>query len=332
MLLLAGLIPLATASAAPLRTAPVVAAGFVHPSDVTFAPGENGRLYVVEQRGIVRVVARGRVQRRAFLDIRRLVRTTLLDGLFSIAFHPGYTHDRRFYVDYVGRDGRLKLVEYRGSHTRTLLDVALGTDHYGGALAFGRDGDLYVGIGDGSVAAAAQDPASLRGKIVRLDVDDAAPVPEIVALGFRNPWRFAFDARGGLYVGDVGADSWEELDYVPSGASAPPNFGWNLYEGRHRTKAPLPDQPAAVTAPLLEYRHPAKGCAAVVAGPVFRGRYYYADLCNRWVRTFRLVDGRVTDNRREVLTVPDGTVSFGQGPRGAVYAVSLRGRLYRLAG
>src|SRR6188472_4478992 len=152
--------------------APVVASHFAHPSDVTFAPGQARRLYVVEQRGLVRVVVRGRTLPRPFLDIRPLVKTSLLEGLFSMAFHPRYTTDRRYYVDYVGKDGRLKLVEYRaGRAARTLLDVALGKDHYGGALAFGRDGLLYVGIGDGNVAADAQNPDSLRGKIIRLDVD-----------------------------------------------------------------------------------------------------------------------------------------------------------------
>lgn len=313
--------------------APIVASHLTQPSDITFAPGQAKRLYVVEQRGLVRIVAGHRVLPRPFLDLRPLVKRSLLEGLFAIAFHPRYAQDRRCYVDYVGKDGRLKLVEYRdGRPARTLLDLAVGTDHFGGALAFGRDGRLYVGIGDGSVAADAQNPDSLRGKIVRMDVDATEPKPEVVALGFRNPWRFAFDAYGGLFVGDVGADTWEELDYVPPARPAPPNFGWPLYEGRHRTKQPLPAPAPALTAPLLEYRHPKKGCAAVVAGPVYRGRYYYGDLCQRWVASFRLVDGRVTGYRRETFTIPDGVVSFGQGPRGGVYAVSLGGRLYRLLG
>jgi glucose/arabinose dehydrogenase len=251
-----------------------------------------------------------------------------------MAFHPRYTTDRRYYVDYVGKDGRLKLVEYRaGRAARTLLDVALGKDHYGGALAFGRDGLLYVGIGDGNVPADAQNPDSLRGKIIRLDVDAVDPQPELVATGFRNPWRFAFDTHGGLFVGDVGENTWEELDYVPAERAEPPNFGWPLFEGRHRTTQPLPAPPPALTGPLVVYRHPAKGCAAVVAGPVYRGRYYYGDLCNDWVASFRLVGGRAVDNRRERVFVPDGSiVSFGRGPRGAVYAVSLLGKLYRLFG
>ena len=318
-------------AAAQPPSAPVVASRFVHPSDVAAAPGEPNRLYVVEQRGLVRIVVRGRVLPRPFLDLRPLVRTSLLEGLFSLAFSPAYARDHRFYVDYVGKDRRLKLVEYRdGRPSRTLLDLALGVDHFGGSLEFGRDGLLYVGIGDGSAAADAQSPDSLRGKIVRLDLDVTAPTPELVALGFRNPWRFAFDPRGGLFVGDVGADAWEELDYVPPASTTIPNYGWNLYEGRRRTKTPLPAQVPPVTPPLLVYAHPRKGCAAVVAGPVYRGRYYYGDLCQRWVASFRLVNGRVTGNRREPYMVPDGIVSFGQGPRGAVYAVSLGGKLYRL--
>ncbi|MFL5946070.1 MAG: PQQ-dependent sugar dehydrogenase, partial [Gaiellaceae bacterium] len=242
-LLLCALVAAATASGAapPVRVSAVVARGFVQPTDVTFAPGEQRRLYVVEQRGLVRIVVGNRVLQHPFLDLRRLVKTSLLQGLFSVAFHPGYSRDQRFYVDYVGRDGRLKVVEYRARRgrvvagsARTLFDFALGTDHYGGAMTFGRDGRLYVGFGDGNVEADAQNVESPRGKILRFDVDDPASAPELVALGLRNPWRFAFDARGGLFVGDVGADTWEELDYLPAAhdRDAVANFRLEPVRGR----------------------------------------------------------------------------------------------------
>jgi glucose/arabinose dehydrogenase len=322
----------------PARVAKVVASGFKHPSQVTSAPGEKQRLYVVEQRGLIRMVVGRRVLPRPFLDLRRLVRTSLLQGLFSVAFHPRYTHDPRFYVDYVGKDGHLKLVEYRArsgralpASARMLLDLDLGRDHYGGALAFGPDGRLYVGIGDGETPTDAQNVNSLRGKIVRFDVDASAPAPELVAIGLRNPWRFGFDGRGGLFVGDVGADRWEELDYLPAPRSGIANLGWNIYEGRQRTSAPTPSGPVPrMTPPILTYRNPAKRCAAVVAGPVRYRRYYYGDLCDYAVWSFRLRGNRLFDRRRERFIVPYGVVSFGLGPKGVMYAVSGTGRLHRL--
>ena len=329
----------AAGAGAPLRVSRLVVAGLVQPSDVTAAPGEKRRLYVVEQRGLIRIVVGERVLPHPFLDLRRQVKTSLLQGLFSLVFHPRYARDQRFYVDYVARDGHLQIVEFRarGGRTlpasaRTVYDVALGSDHYGGAMAFGPDGALYIGIGDGNVAADAQNPDSPRGKIMRFDVDDPDATPQVVALGFRNPWRFAFDTRGGLFIGDVGANVWEELDYLATRGDVAPNFGWNLYEGRHRTRVPAPAPTPSVTAPIATYRHPAKRCAAVVAGPVYRGRYYYGDLCDYWVASFRLRNGRPVDRRRERFIVPGGIVSFGQGPDGAVYAVALTGKLYRLTG
>jgi glucose/arabinose dehydrogenase len=327
----------ATGAVAPVRVSTLVATGFAHPSDVTSAPAEKARVYVVEQRGLVRIVVNRRVLPHPFLDLRSQVKTSLLRGLFSLTFHPHYGRDARFYVDFVAKDGNLKVVEYRAragralaDSARTLFDVAVGTDHYGGAMAFGPDGRLYVGVGDGNVAGDAQNPDSPRGKILRFDVDDPAATAELVALGFRNPWRFAFDARGGLFIGDVGANIWEELDYVPPRHTEVPNFGWNLYEGRRRTTTPLPVPPPRLVAPLLTYKNPAKRCAAVVAGPVIRGRYYYGDLCDYWVASFRLRNGRPFDWRRERFIVPEGIVSFGRGPGGRSYAVSLTGKLYRL--
>jgi glucose/arabinose dehydrogenase len=339
---LVAMLALATTAAGavpPVHVATLVAFGFKHPSQVTSAPGEKQRLYVVEQRGLIRMVVGRRVLAHPFLDLRRLVRTSLLQGLFSVAFHPRYREDPRFYVDYVGKDGHLKLVEYHArsgralpASGRTLLDLDLGSDHYGGALAFGPDGRLYIGIGDGEAPADAQNVNSPRGKIVRLDVDASAPEPEPVAIGLRNPWRFAFDERGGLFIGDVGADTWEELDYLPAPRNGIANLGWNIYEGRQRTSAPAPIPVPRMTPPILTYRNPAKRCAAVVAGPVRHRRYYYGDLCDYAVWSFRLRGNRPVDRRRERFIVPYGVVSFGLGPKGAIYAVSGASRLYRLTG
>jgi glucose/arabinose dehydrogenase len=316
------------------------------PSDVTVAPGEAGRLYVVEQRGTIRIATNGRVLRRSFLDIRALVKTSLLDGLFSVAFHPHYRNDPRFYVDYVGKDGKVKVVEYRSrggravpGSARNLLDLDIGHDHFGGDLVFGPDGKLYIGVGDGEVPADAQNPASPRGKILRLDVDQPQATPEVVALGLRNPWRFSFDRQtGAMLIGDVGADAWEEIDLLRAGSQEVPNYGWNLYEGRQRTKAPPLDPAPALTPPIAAYRNPKKGCAAVVGGfvyrgrgtPRLRGRYIYGDLCHRSVWSFRLANGKAVDRRLEQVVVPGGITSFGEGARGELYAASLEGKVYRL--
>jgi glucose/arabinose dehydrogenase len=318
------------------------------PADVAVAPGESRRLYVAEQRGTIRIAVGGRTLPSPFLDIRRLVKNSLLKGLFSVAFHPRYASDTRFYVDYVGNDGRVKVVEYRsrGGHAppasaRTVLDLDIGSDHYGGDLAFGRDGLLYVGVGDGSIGADSQRPASPRGKILRIDVDRSDATPEVVATGLRNPWRLSFDRRtGDLYIGDVGADAWEEVDYLPHDAETIPNYGWNLFEARQRTPAaPLTPAPS-VTFPVLAYRNPKKGCAAVVGGFVYRGRgaaamrgrYFYGDLCSTAVWSFRLSSGRAVERRRERFTVPGGITSFGEGGRGELYAASQNGKVYRLLG
>jgi len=236
------------------------------------------RLYIVEQGGLIRTLVRGKLLARPFLDIRRLVRAKELAGLFSIAFDPNYSHSRLFVVAYVGRDFDLHIVRYRSragvampSTAHELLHVEIPTkntnNHFGGDLAFGPDDQLYVSVGDGSMPAAAQDVDSPLGKLLRLNVHAEAPIPVLVALGLRNPWRFSFDpATGDMYIGDVGAEAWEEINYVPHGSNLPVNFGWPRWEGRMRTSAPSPTLRPAPTPPLMVYPHADKGCSSVVGG------------------------------------------------------------------
>jgi glucose/arabinose dehydrogenase len=341
-----GLVASSTASGVVRRVPPIVASGLRTPADVAVAPGEARRLYVVEQRGTIRIAVNGRTLRRPFLDLRTLVKTSLLEGLFSVTFHPHYRDDPRFYVDYVGNDGNVKVVEYRSrggralpSSARKLLDLDIGSDHYGGDLVFGPDGKLYIGVGDGGVAADAQNVDSPRGKILRLDVEQPQAAPEVVALGLRNPWRFSFDRQtGAMLIGDVGADTWEEIDLLPARFQGIPNYGWNLYEGRQRTKTPLVEPTPALTLPIATYRNPKKGCAAVVGGfvyrgrgaPRLRGRYLFGDLCSTSVWSFRLANGKALDRRLEQVVVPGGITSFGEGTHGELYATSQNGKVYRL--
>jgi glucose/arabinose dehydrogenase len=312
--------------------------GLRAPVYLTAPRSEPRRLYVVEQGGLVRVVAGGRLRPKPFLDLRRVVLGRQLAGLLSLAFAPDYARSRHLYVDYVGRDGDLHVFEYRSdeeralpSTARELLHVAVASkspdNHYGGQLAFGPDGRLYVGIGDGNEAAAAQDPASLLGKLIRLDVGREPVEPEVVAYGLRNPWRFSFDrATGNLYVGDVGADTWEEIDVLPRGTRWPVNLGWPAYGGRERTSEPWPTAPGRLVSPVFVYRHRAKGCSAVIGGyvyrgravPALRGRYVFGDFCAGSVSSMRVARGHARDLRLEAKL---GRLlsSFGEDARGELY-------------
>jgi glucose/arabinose dehydrogenase len=342
----AGAVGVSSGSAARPQLVPV-ARGLHSPVSVTAPSSEPRRLYVVEQRGLVRVVAGGRLLSRPFLDLRGLVLHKELAGLLSLAFPPDYRRSRRLYVDYVGRDGDVHVVEYRsgGRRVRELLHVVIPSkspdNHYGGQLAFGPDGFLYVGIGDGNTKAAAQDPESLLGKLVRIDVRRPEPQPKIVAYGLRNPWRFSFDrATGDLYIGDVGADTWEEIDVLRRGTPRPVNLGWPAYGGRERLAQPPPSAPGKLVFPALVYRHAQNGCSAVVGGYVYRGRairalrgrYVYADFCAGKVWSMRMRGGRASDPRLEAQ-LSSLISSLAEDAAGELYVVAYSSRtspLYRL--
>lgn len=332
----------------PLRLEPVVS-GLRAPVYATAPRTEPGRLYVVEQAGVIRIVSRGRVLSQPFLDIRSRVRVTRLQGLLSLTFHPRYAGNRRFYVLYTGRGGNLYVVEFRSRRgrgvrgsARVLLRAKASPHplaHVGGQLAFGPDGRLYVGIGDGLLPEAAQDLASPLGKILRLDVERPERAAEVAAFGLRNPWRFSFDrANGDLYVGDVGDLRWEEVNYVRRRPGFVPNFGWSAYEARQRVSwRPITGR-EALTFPIAAYRHARRGCSSVIGGYVYRGReapmrgrYVYGDLCSGRVWSLRVVRGRATERRAEPVVVPRLLASFGEDASGELYAVSLAGgTIYRL--
>ena len=335
----------------PLRLVPVIS-GLREPLYVGAPRSEPGRLYIVEKRGVIRVAENGRLRARPFLDIRGRVRTSQLLGLFSVAFHPGYARNRRFYVQYPGRNGNVFVVELRSRNgtavprtARVIFRAKTSPHplaHVGGQLAFGPDGRLYAGLGDGLIPEAAQDLASPLGKIIRLDVDRPGQPFQVVAYGLRNPWRFSFDRRNGdLYIGDVGDLHWEEIDYLRRGKGVVPNFGWSAYEGRTRVRQAALTAPEALKFPLAAYRHPKRRCSSAIGGYVYRGRriarargrYFYGDLCSGVVSSFRVVGGKARAVRREAFVVPGLLASFGEDARGELYAVSLGGGIvYRLAG
>jgi glucose/arabinose dehydrogenase len=342
----AALLAVALSAAAP----PVVVAHVPQAlTQVTSTAAEPARLYLVEQRGIVLVREGGKL--RTFLDIRSLVSCCGEQGLLSIAFHPKYAQNHRFYVDYTDSNGDSRVVEYRSngrtaltSPTRQLMfEHQPYPNHNGGQLAFGPDGLLYIGLGDGGSGG---DPnnngqtfENRLAKIHKVDVDQAGAPLQLVAYGLRNPWRFSFDrATGDLYIGDVGQNAWEEVDYVAKAqVGTLMNFGWSVYEGRvaYDSSRTL-DPRGKLVWPIEVYPHSA-GCS-VTGGFVYRGkarrdllgRYFYGDYCSGIVWSVRMRGGKPTAFRRESFKLP-GLTSFGEDAAGELYAVSQNGSLYRIS-
>lgn len=290
-------------------------------------------VFVLERAGRVwRVGPRGR--RSLFLDARRYVR--LLSprqhgrdqgGAFALAFPPRYRAGGPVYMLYTRRDGRVHLDRFRRGRPRTLLSLPRTSRiDVGGEVAFGPGGLLYASFGFGARPEASQDPATLAGKVVRVDPRRRRPRPEVVASGLRVPWRFTFDRRGRrLIVADVGQDSAEEVNVVPLARRLPVNLGWPHFEGFRRR---LPGGPDAATAPALAIGHGPRMCA-IVGGHLRRGRYVYGDVCSGRLRSVRLVGTSARGDRSERSTVPY-LVSFGRDGGGRLYAVSVNGPVYRL--
>jgi hypothetical protein len=325
-----------------------VARGFERPVYVTAPASELSRLYVVEQEGRVLVVQNGRRLARPFLDIRSRVGSESSEqGLLSLAFHPAYRTNGRFYVNYTDRQGDTRVVEYRvrngrvqtASARRLLYVPQPYANHNGGQLQFGPEGRLYVGMGDGG---AGGDPhnygqrrRSLLAKLLR--TSPATVRWEVAGYGLRNPWRFSFDrANGDLYIGDVGQNAIEEIDYRRSGAP-PANFGWSRFEGSRSFRDVQLDPAEPLVFPVHEYSH-SEGCS-VTGGYVYRGgvvaaargRYFFGDYCSGVIWSLRMVDCKATDVRREPFEV--GSISsFGEDARGELYLVSHEGDVYRLTG
>jgi glucose/arabinose dehydrogenase len=311
------------------------------------AGSEPGVLYIVEQEGTVRVLQGSALGPEPLLDITSEVTAGGEQGLLALALHPGFPADPRFYVHYSNLDGDTRVVEYRvadggAERGRELLAVDQPYEnHNGGQLAFGPDGLLYLGLGDGGGAfdpeGRSQDMGTRLGKLLRLDVDGTGTDWEIVANGLRNPWRFSFDrATEDLWIGDVGQDRWEEVDFVAAGTKWPLNFGWDVYEGEEQVENGALDGEGELVGPVAVYAHDL-GCSItggfVYRGadlPAMRGRYLYGDYCSGMIWSLRLGGGEAVDVRREEVSVPQLT-SFGEDADGELYLVSQSGSVYRLA-
>ena len=340
-------------------------ASFRGPVHVDDAPGRRKLLFVVEQRGTVAVLRKGRKLDRPFLDIRDRVRTSYEEGLLSIAFDPEYKRNRRFYVYYVNRDGDVQVDRFRrkrGSATRasrssrrTVIVIGHpGENHFGGQLQFGPDGFLYLGTGDGEQGdpdGNAQDPTSLLGKLLRIDprrgagYDSPPSNPfvgaegrdEVYSLGLRNPWRFSFDREtGDLSIGDVGQESREELDHLPTADARGANFGWNLLEGS-RFYGEADTEPPRYVPPIHDYA--ARSGSAVIGGyvvrdpslPALAGRLLYTDLAHGQLRSLDpdAPEPAATDAATGLRV--GQPASFGEGIGGRLYVTSLEdGSVYRV--
>ena len=318
---------------------------------------EPNRLYVAQKGGHVRVLVNGRLRPQPFLDIRRLVESAGPEqGLFSLAFHPRYETNHRFYVAYADNRGDTRVVEYRSDgfravqRLRQLLFVDQPfTRNGGGQLQLGPGGLLYVGIGDGGGTTGdpgnrGQRLSSRQAKLLRLNVDRPGAHWQVVGYGLRFPWRFSFDrATGALYLADRGEKRWEEVDVRPRaklGRLA--NYGWSRYEGRAIYKSTGLNGRGELLFPVAVHPHregdPLEACLITggyvyrgSAVPSARGRYIYGDAYTSEIWSLRLSKGRATDVRREPVKL-QSVSTFGEDARGELYAAAPRqGRIYKLS-
>jgi len=368
-----------------LRTT-VYASGFRNPVAFVQDPTDPRVQFVVQQNGHIRAIEGGTVRRADFLDLSSVVSSGGERGLLGLAFPPDAATSRRFFVNFTDAAGNTVVARFRRSSDPLVADLSSRFDlrwggaagpafilqpfanHNGGHLAFGPDGYLYIGLGDGGSGGDpgdyAQNPAELLGKMLRIDVSvrDRDPSgyavppsnpfqgathpgyrPEIWAVGLRNPWRYAFDdvPRGGtgaLIIADVGQDAWEEIDYEPRGRGGR-NYGWRNREGAHDYNGAHPPAFVPVTEPIYEYDHSVgesitggfvyRGRALPAA---YRGRYFFADFISG--RVWSLALSTNPDGEGHAADLIEHTEELGDGtPLGNIssFGVDAAGDLYILS-
>jgi glucose/arabinose dehydrogenase len=387
LLLISPLLPARAADPAPAQ-GPFTVAGTVQgvslqqvasnlDSVTSITNAGDSRLFLTLRPGRIVVLENGGVKPQPFLDIHGLTTNDGERGLLSVAFHPRYAQNGLFFIDYTNLQGNTVIARYQVSASdpgqadpasaRILLTIAQPySNHNGGQLQFGPDGDLYIGMGDGGSGydpeCRAQDPSMLLGKMLRIDVDQNVATPpyygipasnpfrgagdppgEVWASGLRNPWRFSFDREtGDLWIGDVGQDQHEEIDFQPASSRGGENYGWKIMEGTFcssRIACPASTPPcgsSAYTLPVLEYSHQSR--CSVIGGYVYRGNavsqlrgdYVFGDLCSG-----EILAAARSGEGFTVRTVPGQIpqlTTFGEDHDGELYAASLTGQLYRFTG
>lgn len=338
-----------------------VASGFNKPVHLTHAGDGSGRHFVVEQAGRILILQNSAINPTPFLDIVNIVGSDANEqGLLSVAFHPRYPDNGFFFVNYTNKDGDTVIARYGVSSDPNMADpnsakILLTIDqpysnHNGGQIAFGPEGYLYIGMGDGG---AAGDPhnngqtlSALLGKILRIDVDNGDPYgvpqnnpfvgrsearPEIWSYGWRNPWRFSFDrASGDLYLADVGQNQYEEVDVELAGSPGGQNYGWRIMEGTHCYESDNCDAAGqGLVLPIAEYDH-SQGCS-VTGGYVYRGAqfpaltgtYFYGDYCSGLIWGLRR-EANGDWSQAQLLSSGHTISSFGQDEAGEVYLLQHR--------
>lgn len=361
-------------------TAEIVVSGLgaSQPLYVCAPPGDTGRLFVVTQVGRVLIynLVTETLNGTPFLDISALTTTDGERGLLGMAFHPNYASNGKFYLNYTNLSGNTLIREYTVSANPDIADAGSGvtlktivqdfSNHNAGCLQFSPvDGYLYCAMGDGGSAndpfERSQNDNSLLGKILRLDVDNAPTylppsnpgvLPEVWAKGLRNPWRWSFDRlTGDMYIGDVGQDTREEIDFQPASSVGGENYGWDCREGLIAAPGQGGDGFGCVagaggyTDPILDYSTQAGSNCTVIGGYVYRGcdipwlngTYFYGEWCGDWVKTFRYDGSTLSDQQDVTIDLNDGIagsltsiVSFGEDASGELYIVTYGGTIYRI--
>ncbi|MEM7110866.1 MAG: PQQ-dependent sugar dehydrogenase [Chloroflexota bacterium] len=341
-----------------------IASGFFKPVFLTHA--FDARLFVVEQHGVINIIKNGQVLDTPFLDIQQRVGSDSSEqGLLSVAFHPSYGENGRFFVNYTNNDGDTIISRFNISSDANQGDPASEQiiltlpqpfpNHNGGQVAFGPDGYLYIGMGDGGAAndplGNGQDLTTLQGAILRIDVNSGDPyaVPannpfvsddgvrnEIWSYGWRNPWRFSFDRlTGGMFIADVGQNTWEEVHFEAAGVAGGANYGWNIMEGNHCFSGGSCDETGLVP-PIFEVNHD-EGHCSITGGYVYRGQqspaltgnYFVGDFCSGAVWSlFAHGDGSWTAN--EVGRSGALISSFGEDVNGELYLLDHRGEIFQI--
>ena len=346
------------------------AGSFDFPLALRHAGDDSGRRFVVERNGVIRIVdADDNILPDPFLDISAQVNTTFEGGLLGLAFHPDFSENGKFFVNFTSSGSPLttRIVRFEIDSTNSdqadpasqldILSISQpAANHNGGDLHFGPDGYLYIGMGDGGPSSTSQDPESLLGSMLRIDIDDddfpgdpdrnyAIPsdnpfigesgLDETWAYGLRNPYRFSFDRdTGDLWISDVGQVTWEEINLQPAGDPGGQNYGWDVCEGAWQTgSTTVPCDLPGSTLPVIEYRRISPHCSVTggyrYRGPIasLQGSYVYGDYCSGQVWLAEEDDGEWISEEFEALG--NGLVGFGEDEDGHVYVLLSDGEIWR---